>query len=159
MEVENVEAEVFAGIVPVLASGAEAGAEGLVEGLAGAGPGVAVNAMVIPGDTADEGGFENPAEAFVLVISQNGGGVTVDGTGIARAAGGNFSEAVVERKAVRFADQFAAVQHPDGDSIFQKMALLGKSEAKIRVVFALEGQGARNGIAEAKGDEHGESFA
>ena len=156
---EDVEAEVFAGIVPVFASGAEPGAEGLVEGLASAGASVAVDAMEIPGDAADERGLENPAEALVLVVFQDGGGVAVDGTRIARAARGNFSEPVIERKAVRFADEFAAVQHPNGDGIFQKMALLGKSEAKIWVIFALESHGARDGIAEAKGDEHRESFA
>ncbi len=37
VEGENVEAVVFAGAVPVLADGAEMGAEGFVEGLAGAG--------------------------------------------------------------------------------------------------------------------------
>ena len=159
VQMEDVEAKVFAGIVPVLARGAETGAEGLVEGLASAGASVAVDAMEIPGDAADERSFENPAEALVLVVSQNGGGVAVDGTWIARATGGNFSEPVVERKAVRFADEFAAVQHPDSNGIFQKMAFLGKSEAKIRVILALEGHGARDGIAEAKGDEHRKSFA
>src|ERR1700674_1261790 len=142
-----------------LRGGAETGAERLVKGLAGAGAGVAVDSMEVPGDAADEGGFENHSKAFVLVVSQDGLGIAVDGTRITRAARWNFSEPVIERKAVRFADEFAAVQHPNGDGIFQKMALLGKSEAKIWVIFALESHGARDGIAEAKGDEHRESFA
>ena len=158
-QMEDVEAKIFAGIVPVLASGAEAGAEGLVKGLAGAGASVAVDAMEIAGDAANERGLKNPAEAPMLVVFEDSGGVAVDGTRIARAAGGNFSEPVVEGKAVRFADEFAAIQHPDGDGIFQEVAFLGKSEAKIRVILALEGHGARDGIAEAKRNEHGESFA
>ena len=56
VEGENVEAVVFAGVVPVLASGAEAGAEGFVEGLAGAGAGVAVDFIEVARDATDESG-------------------------------------------------------------------------------------------------------
>src|SRR5713226_7749353 len=66
-ERENVEAIVFAGAVPILIGGAELGAEGFVEGLAGAGASMAVDFAEIRSDAADEGGFENFAVALVFV--------------------------------------------------------------------------------------------
>ena len=156
MQVEDVEAIVFAGALPVFAGGAEAGAEGFVEGLAGAGAGVAVDAAEITRDAADEGGFENAAVTLVLIFFQDGVGVAVDGMRIAGAAGGNFV-AAVEREAVRFTDEFSAVKHPDGDGVFQELALLAQREAKVGMIFAFERHGARDGIAEAEGDEHAAS--
>ncbi len=97
--------------------------------------------MKVSGDAADEGSFENPAVALVLVFSEDGVGVAVDGARIARAARRNFVEAV-ERDAVGLADEFAAVKHPDGDGVFQEMALLGEREAKIGMILAFESHGA-----------------
>jgi hypothetical protein len=154
--VEDVEAVVFAGALPVFAGGAEAGAEGFVEGLAGAGAGVAVDAAEITRDAADEGGFENAAVTLVLKLFQDGVGVAVDGMRIARAADRDFV-AAVEREAVGFADEFAAVKHPDGDGVLQELALLAKGEAEVWMIFAFERHGARDGIAEAEGDEHAAS--
>ena len=85
--------------------------------------------------------LRNAAVAFVLVFSEDGVGVAVDGAWIARAANRNFV-AAVERKAVGFTDEFAAVKHPDGDGVFQELALLKEREAKVGVVFAFESHGA-----------------
>jgi hypothetical protein len=153
-EGEDVEAVVFVGAEPVFVGAKHAGAEFFVEGLAGAGAGVAIDFVEVLEDAADEGGFEDGAVALALVLAEDGVGEAVDGLGIAGAAGRDFDVAV-EGNTVGFADEATAFKHPENDGVLEEVLFLEQGHAQVAVVFAFESHGAGDGVVGAEGDGHG----
>jgi hypothetical protein len=150
---EDVEAVVFVGAEPIFVGAEHAGAEFFVEGLAGAGAGVAVDFVEVLEDAADEGGFEDGAVALTLVLAEDGVGEAVDGLGIAGTAGRDF-DAAVERDAVGFADEATAFKHPENDGVLEEVLFLEQGHAQVAVVFAFESHGAGDRVVGAEGDGH-----
>jgi hypothetical protein len=153
-QVQDVEAVVFVGAEPVFVGAKHAGAEFFIEGLAGAGAGVAIDLVEVVEDAADEGGFEDGAVALAFVLAENGVGEAVDGLGIAGAAGRDF-DAAVEGDAVGFADEATALEHPENDGVLEEILLLEEGHAQVAMVFAFESHGAGDGVVGAEGDGHG----
>src|SRR5215475_669452 len=154
VEGKNVNPIVLTGAEPVLVGLAHLGAELLIQLLAGAWSGVAVDALEVPRHTANEGGLQDRSVTLALVFAEDGVRIAVDGFGIARKA--NEVVLTVPGHAVGLAHEMPALEHPNGDrrSRLQQVALIGQREPQVWVVFLFERHRALDRILKLKRNGH-----